>query len=1099
MRDVIQNDIDIFNLDLETDLGLELPSNLQEITESDLQIEENFELGDIDIDLDSLDMLDFSDTDNFDIPFIEDEPILIEEDNIDYTSLIANLQPSVKKAQKTMHDSISSLKTEFDIPINRTDFKLLNEVQFHVYYEFLSDTVKKCLYTGESMPLCDAACDEFLKICEESGWFFGLYKDEFMHTFEENYNCLLNEIDTYRAEDSKQRKYLFEESDIEDVDFTYTAMSSIVEFPTLCAKYLTSLDNIDLEMNITAQVKESPLQYYINIEPCTIQNLIDTVQSILKSSKVHDILLNEMNFNTSMVSIDEIIRLLFVRDIDNSIALFDNCTVSELDKGVFVAMIARLRKDKDDIFAFLILSIFYIIVIGTSAKHDKQIQIAALEFAQTYKKAVNDLRDKPNLKTPAFITSLTFSDDNIFIGCSKGQEHYRLDDQFYLISGSATSMVKTPIASFCHCDERNCCGCLFPSNLFISQMIDWTNIGVLDTSKKQNQSVKFKTYLSPKEIGNMISSVNIEDTKNKKYNISQETEKWFLSFQNYIRDFKFVDDGYEPKVINFEYEGEITEDMQIPNYLTGDNVSIKLEGIEQFHGKGNNTFRLIKLLLNGEEILEGDIATDSQKLFISYFTKSSFETQYIEIPLEIVPIHEIDSNVIGTEDFDELNYMVINTGVTDVSKTFTDFERYKHIALVLSDLTGNQYDLLCEKATKQLIGSYGYLLEFHIVYQRMLCYTLSSFIPWLESEEYISDIVNFECLKSLLYAISGENNILRDCKSGEDITENMKKNIANLATDKVELADIFDRWYQLEQDLLSNIVVGLDNDYREDFEQIYYDLLCIPESRDFLLTLQNKMIISMICMEYSRKGVLFAVIPFIAKMFKHKSTLDFDTLQSKIQKNFKQYKNKNLLPTVFQIRDTPYVDYVENISLLRTFTITRNIFGMLNTLNALNRTDMVDLILTESKAPDGITSDYFNSFQNEQDFLDIIKTMDIENMFSTCRNHILQFIYDGAKQDILAKEKLMSVLAYDLLINIYDVLYLDFDIVDTYNTLHTGMKLLPSTVLTYCLIEGEAVFDVNEGKNRVISYKEHPECFPLMANIAQFGDIVDFLYVSGGD
>ena len=1099
MNNIIRTDIDIFNLnvDLESNLGLELPPDYSNEAVNNTQTANKFNIEDIDIEFIDDDILYLEDEETDVDLAIGDEQDIIEEDSIDYTSLINNLRPSVKKAQRTMYDSINSLRTEFDISITKNDFKLLNEVQYHVYYEFMSDTIEKCLQEGTRMPACSDMCAEFLKICEESGWYFGLYKDEFVHTFETNYNYLLNEVDNYRAEDSKQRNYLFNQEDIADIDFTYNSMNSIVDFPVLCAHYLTSLDNINLETDITMQLRNSPLSHFIDANIITIQDLIATVQNVLKSSEVHELLLTKMNFNTSMVSLDEIIRLLFVLDFENSLFILDDFKSVDLDQVIFIAMTNRLKKDKNDIFAFLVLSIFYIIVMGTPTKNEKYIKTMAFELAYTYKNAVASLKESPNLKTPAFITSITFSNNDIFIGCSKGKERYKLELPFYLIAGSATNMVKTPIASFCYCDDRNCCGCLFPSNIFISHLIDWTDSGALEINRKQ--AIRFKTYLSPKEIGNMISSVNIENMESKKYKISKDTERWFLSFQNYIRDFSFVDDGFEPKIINFEFTGEITEEMQIPNLLPGDTVHIKILGIEQFHGKGNNTFKLLKLILNGEEITEGDIATDTQTLFISYFTKDNFETQYIELPLLMAPAYEIANEFVKEENFDELNYAVLNTGNTDIFRKFDTYERYRHIARVLSDLTGNQFDLLNDKAAKQLIGCYGYLLEFHIIHKHMLRFVLSSFIPWLESGEYISDIVNFECLKSLLCAIDGDNNILKDCKYAEDITDEMRDAIKHLATDKVDIASIIEKWYQLDQDLLANIVINLDYDYKEEFEQIYYDLLCIPESRDFLLTLQNKMIISMICMNYSRKSILFSVIPFLAKIFRNNTTPDFDALQNKIQKNFKQYRNKQILPTVFQVRNTPHIHSVENISLLRTFTLTRNIFGMLNTLNVLHRQDIVDMILAESKAPAYIDAEYFNSFQNEQEFLDILKTMNIEDMFITCREIILNFIYDGAKQDILSKEKIMSILAYDLLINIYDILFLDFDIADTYDELPKDMLLLPSLALTYCLIEGEAVFDVNEGKNRAISYKEHPECFPLMGKVASSGNAVDFLYVSGGD
>ena len=1053
-------------------------------------------IGDIDDDL-SLDDLEF---DSFDEDIVESEAEIAEEDNIDYSLLITNLAAPLAHSQRTIQNSITHTQVNFDLPFDRKDFEILTDVQFHVYSDFMQDTVTDCISSNTVMPPCSELCEIFLQICADTGWFFGLQKDSFVQSFAANYKCVLDELNSYRARMVKLKKSLFAEEDIAAVRETAAAIEAITAFPNVCARFLKELSTVDLERNIHHNAETLGMFRIAGRQLHTIADLMDATQEILKSQYVHDLLLREMNADVSMVSIEEIIRLLFVHDVRNISFIVELQSVTgEVDysQAIFSLMQKRLENNDEDVFAFLILAVFLIITVGTVASTQNDIIKKMDDFSTAYKETALAIHNNEHYKMPAFITEVSFRDDKTYIGCSKGAENVLLETPFYLVEGTSTSMIKAPVSSFCHCEHRNCKGCLFPPNIFISQMMEWTEQGTLD-SKKQNNTIRYRAILTPKELSKLQLTVNLDDTETNTYNVSQETEKWFFSFQNYIKDFTFKDDGYEPSIFSFVYKGAITEDMSIPDLLPGDEVDVQVYGIELFHSKGNNEYSLIRFHLNGAEIDNGTLAVDEEKVYLSYFTKDSYDKQYIELPRSIAELHTPEA--VESEDTVELNvYKYIQNDDIVPLAPQDGYKRYKRIAYILSDLTGNAFDFLEEISKQRLVSSFWYLLSMSDLQDRMLQLALYSYRDWLQNKEYESDIVNFSVLKSLLSALQGKDNILSKCEKGSDITDEIVQHLLRLGTEKIDVTDMLEKWNSLDQDLLANIVVTLNIEVKPEQYAVFEALLGIPELRDFLLTLQYKMLISIICQDSAtRLPLLFSGIPSVAKIFKSKTVEAIGGVHDKICKNLKKYRKINILPVTTQILGTKRNALSENYSVLRAYALSESVYGMLNVLVALDKKDLVSMILSELKVPKEITPDYFETLQNEMKFSTVMDKLDLSVLFTTCLEQLLPFIYEGFKQDIITHNSVFAVLAYDILTNVYDDLYLDFDFDESvleqdYDT--AFFTMLSSVLVTYSYVTGEAVFDSNEGRDRVLAYKNTPECFPIMSGLEMCTGTKDLLYI----
>lgn len=1082
------NDIDIFNLDIENS---EFPANelsVDTLSVEDLSID-NFYIGDIDnndnkgnininLDITPLDFdFDISDLDNI-------SSNKVNSDNVDYHTLLQGLQPLVEKTQRTINLQISSLNPNFDLPITPDDFKILSDVQFKVYYTLMSDLVKKHLSEDFPMPSKEESCEYFLEICEETEWYFGLYKDEVINTFYTNYEYILEEIDSYRMQLSSQKDSLFENADITNINLVQDALNTILTFPKLCAKYILSVEDLDLNADIFDNIIAFNMNNICNNKVGTIQDLLEFIQNDLKYDYLYNFFLNDFNIDISNFSLDEIIRLLLVSSdkyIEESLGLLG---LEDVNKGLFEYLILCLKENEYDYFAFLILSLFLVILVGTTPKSEKSADDIIDELCSSYLQTITKLHNTPEFRNPAFIVGVTIKNGKTFIDCSRGRIYYPLEEPFYLIAGTSNSLLCSPLAIKCSCED--CTGCLFPPNKFLSELINWTQKGHLDNLKSKN--IKYKAYLTPRELDNLSLPVTSEDNDTKHIYISQELEKWFLNFQDYITKFHFIEDNYNPSFNILSYSGPFVEGIHIPEiYPVNGDLNITLSYIENFNSKADNTYALIDCFINNIHIPNGEVIFGDDNLFISFFVEGSLAKQIIELPLNIL--------LKAKEDTDIPNPIVqMNKDLN--TTTNNNYTVYRHRAYILSELTGNAFDVLEKKARNLLIGTYGFLLKFDSVKERMLRYILSSYSLWLESKEYLTDVVNLSVLKSLLSEYQGKDNLLAN-KTQETITDDDVRAILDLSIETFDISDIVEYWGSINQDILAQIIVGIENTNLE-YEYIFYALLDIPKCRDFLLSLQYKIVISLICADkYTRLPLLLSSVPKSDKIFKQKDITEINNLNTAIAKEYKEYKNISVIPTTDFIRCSIKQTSSEDLSLLRTLILSRNIFGIFNTLINLNKKDLIQRMLIAGNITDLVTIDYLTSVQNEVDFIkDILPKADITTMLSSVEKELLELVYEGVVQDIQMHNKLFQVVAYDLIINIYSVLDLEFETEDP-DLLYGDTSYFDSLSLTYCLAVDEAICDINENKNRLIVYREKPECFPFLRNLNVKNNLKDLLFMGG--
>lgn len=1057
---------------------------------------------------DTFEDLDFEEETIFDNETISTQDV---ETVFDYVRYLYAMQQIVERAETTLNNAGENNKVEFSLPITREDCELLDDVAYRIYYDFLNETVNSCINLDKPLPNYEDILTEFLDICEKANVFFGLYKDDFIASFKVQYSRVVNESTHYRNMLLKESNTVISIEDTNKIKETSTIINNIIKFPLLCEKILDGEFIKDFDMDIEEQIRSFNLDELAETNLHTVQDLILNLKSLLSSPEVLDFVLPSNRASSGDESSDlqqpEILRLLFLSDTELMNSYQDLKGIDSPDDIIgylFNNLGTRMATNKFDVQAYILLSLgllAFISDIQSKKIEDKPTLVAYMtSFRMMLLSAVED----PNCKTPAFILRYSHLNGKTCVSCSKGATDYQLDNDFYFIGGTPMYTIKTPLAVKCECPNKNCCGYLFPPIKFINKMLQWADNdkAKVDTSTRtsQHKSIRFKVNLLPLEINQLGLAVETDLHATTLKNMPREYEVWFLNFQKFIDNFTFFEDNVKPELITFKYNGSVSEDMIIPGYDVGKQVTIEVYGVERFGSQAHNEFKLASAKIESESrydhITDGTITLDNNDMFITCFMNGNPIAQTIKISLdknEYPTITEDASKVeVDLNDITCLPY--------DRDEDSKSYLKYRQIAYILSELNGLAFDFLEISARRILIAKYSKILRLPSIGDRIMHYILSSYTQWLKDETYKEDIINFTMLKAIFEYLQGKNNILTGIADGKDLSDDIKIRILDISSEKIDVSDIIEQYKEMNFDIMANAAVLDNHEVTANDEKLLSLYAEFPPIREYIMTLQYKIMIALICADdNTRFSAIFGQVSKLSKMYKKKEDLDLDTIKQSIVSKFKQYKNQDILTTAERLsnmQDSNEKD-TNSMKLLTKFLQERNTFLLLSTLNKLSREDIVNSFISEMGLSDKITTDFFNDINNDDAFYELPYSVCIDDVYAKHFGIMKNYYEEGLLTLLMENNSRMSVIAYDIIIDIYDSLNLDFEEAPMLKIDCDGFnQLLFSLILSYCYVTGDAVFATNDGSNRVVAFKTAPEEFPLLYKLKPSVELTDFLYIS---
>lgn len=1007
------------------------------------------------------------------------ETKVISEDSTDYLVFLNSLYKYLSSTYSSLTSKMKSSKKKPILPFSETDLSFFEMNQLDIYIEIWNDLIKQ----NSSLPDVEELLQFFLTKFEDLGWSINLVKDKFSYIFREHYKQVLNNILSYKDLDNTSTTFLYDTSDFSKIKNTLKEVSFLIDFPNFCNDILIRDLNIDLTLNLYQRGLTSFTHPFTSKPLETILDMQNTAKELLRSDYVISFMKETLNIDCTSSSYGEIIRLLCITNYTS----YKDIIASWEENPDIVKNIDIIweylfhKKNEGDFFAFILCLLILIILYGFHGRNinnTEQLQHFYLMFIQYIWKLDTDF----SFQNISIITSLFTENEKLYTICSKGQK-YPINHDFYVITGFSSKIFVAPLCVNCSCSDKQCRGKLFPLSFFIDNL----NSLLLGKNLNYVNNLKFKLEFGYKSLYQLGFDIEIEESKNFTPKLSQTELDKFIQFENLISEFKFKDTTFEPKYINFAYEGPIH--INHPEFIIDEDCSLRISGITL----ANDYHKILKLLIDDTVIVEGVWLLSANELQLFFYMSGVSTEVTLNLPLSNLTTIEEDTDSLISNSTEELSLDKILNINLDYIPNF-DSEK---IAKSLCNFTGLPYHILLNEAETLIISEYMSLLKLHDV-EILLCrYIAKTYISLIKSEEFNNDIFNFNMLKNLLTLIQGDKNILSDYSSASDISLEDKSSLISFLEEPISLNNILSYLNSIDISILAFNLSFSEKNISDTDLKLYRACLYIPPIGNILLTLQNQIVIFK-NLVYLNEDLDSLVMGNSYILKNYKNALSSTEITGFTNGICKRFKNCNAEVLLQNVRKLLSITHTDNYILLKYYILNKKFFEIINTLLLLEDLDLVSNILSTLNC--NLDTRFFLNINNAETFYTTLPSLSIDIIYDLYNRELFNYIYKGILCEVYSKGYINQIVCFDLLLCLLDnLLYLnDFkpavrDYTDDFFT------LFGSLYLTYCKAGDETIMNSFEDRKKV--FLKYTNEFPEIASpYFQSLPLKDYLYVmDGGD